>query len=214
MPRAMHPSTAAPPYYQDHFKLEVAIAFDSAQLLQVSQSLMQIPVHISNIASRSDEPLFSILLRLSTLALSAALFILSAVEVGLSGYWWFFIPSTVYLAWQTCILVLAHRGVKITLPVAITLDLLMWLSAMIFILFSFMVNAGFTYECDEPGGGYGGVCEDYWTAFRLSIASEVITGIILVIHFILFVRDIMVLRRAKRAAAKNFVELAGHSYAA
>lgn len=122
---------------------------------------MQIPVLISSITSRSDGSSFSIILRLSTLVLSTALFILAIVEVGLSGYWWFIIPSTVYIAWQACILVLAHRGVKITMPVAITLDLLTWLSAVTFILLSLMFSAGFNYSCDEPGGGYGGICEEY-----------------------------------------------------
>ncbi|KZP31508.1 hypothetical protein FIBSPDRAFT_925750 [Athelia psychrophila] len=170
---------------------------------------MQTPVQISDLAARSDGSSFSIILRLITLALSVVLLIISIPQFSIAHYWWFFIPSTVYLTWQTCILVLAHRGVKIAPPVALTLDLLMWLSAVAFIMLSYMFYDGFIYMCDD----WLDPCQPYWTFLRLWIAGQVITGLIGAIHLVLFIRDIMVLRRAKRAAAKN-VELVDRSHAA
>ncbi|KZP26334.1 hypothetical protein FIBSPDRAFT_854974 [Athelia psychrophila] len=96
------------------------------------------------------------------------------------------------------------------MPVAITLDLLMWMSAVTFIALSWLFNAGFVYQCGESRA----YCAPYWITWRISIASQAIMGIITVIHFTLFIRDIMALRRAKRVAAKNFTELAENSTAA
>lgn len=138
---------------------------------------MQVPVQISDLAARSNGSSFDIIMRLSTLVLSATLLILSIAQVILSDYWWYFLPSTIYLFWQTCILVLAHRGVNFPIPVAITLDLLLVLSAVVFILFSFPLGEGLYLECGNDDD-FGAPCAAYWSSLRLAIASQTITGLI------------------------------------
>lgn len=138
---------------------------------------MSIRAKISDLASRSDGSSVTIVLRLSSMALSIALFIVTIVNVSISGGWWYFIPSTVYFAWQTSILVLAHRGTKIPSPIAIFLDLLLLLSALIFIFLSIIIPDGYYYPCND-GSDYTTPCKNYLVAFGLFIACCVITGFI------------------------------------
>lgn len=145
--------------------------------LRTSRPPVQVPVQISDLASRSDRSAFDIILRLSTLVLSATLFILSIAQVILSDYWWFFLPSSIYLVCQTGILALAHRSVNVPRPVTISLDLLLVLSAVVFILFSFPLGSGLYRECTDDDGS-DTLCAAYWSSLRLAITSQIITGLI------------------------------------
>lgn len=153
---------------------------------------MQIPAQTSALAARSDASPLDILLRLSALALSVLLFILTLAQAVLSDYWLYFLASPINIfCCQTTTLVRVYYGVKApwTRPVTIALDLFLMAIAASFttgigaiVLSSSPLRVGDALyrECGKVAGDdVGAPCAAHYVgSLRLAITSGTTAGLI------------------------------------
>jgi len=167
---------------------------------QDSSATIQLLMSFATLASQADGPI-SLLLRLGSILLCIANLATAVYSIFLAGRFSLILPGSFIVLWDFVYLILVSRHVRVVQPVTITFDLCSWFIAGI--IGGMSIPFGFWSEMSCANGETAAECDDWIHGNRILIASCILAFLLTIVHFILFVRDIMVLRRQKRAVAKG-----------
>ncbi|KIM78453.1 hypothetical protein PILCRDRAFT_588500 [Piloderma croceum F 1598] len=162
--------------------------------------VIQLPRFLATLASRADGQI-SLHLRLVSILMCIVSLATGVASITLIGGLLLVLPSSFIMFWDLVYLILVALHINVKHPVIIIFELCSWLLAVAMDVLSAPLAFWLHGWC--ASGDVDDDCDNWKKGSRLAAASWILIILLTIIHFVLFIRAIMVRRRKKRAVANG-----------